>query len=146
MTRSTHKDERGYYLAGDGIYVDDGDPAMFRGADVDRLAAYEDTGLEPEEIAAHIETAAPLSVLQAENEKLRAGLERKNEALDFSRTTDAEAVRLAADLARVTSERDALIKRTARDCWSCIRRYECNNRKGPHKRCWEFDPWLLKEG
>ena len=52
---------------------------------------------------------------------------------------------LRADLARVTAERDALIKRTAGDCWSCIRRYECNSRKGPHRRCWEFDPWLLKE-
>ena len=52
---------------------------------------------------------------------------------------------ICADLARVTAERDALIKRTAGDCWSCIRRYECNSRKGPHSRCWEFDPWLLKE-
>ena len=52
---------------------------------------------------------------------------------------------LRADLARVTAERDALIKRTSGDCWSCIRRYECNSRKGPHSRCWEFDPWLLKE-
>ena len=52
---------------------------------------------------------------------------------------------LRTDLARVTAERDALIKRTAGDCWSCIRRYECNSRKGPHSRCWEFDPWLLKE-
>ena len=52
---------------------------------------------------------------------------------------------LRADLARVTAERDALIKRTAGECWTCIRRYECNSRKGPHSRCWEFDPWLLKE-
>lgn len=52
---------------------------------------------------------------------------------------------LSADLARVTAERDALIKRTAGECWACIRRYECNSRKGPHSRCWEFDPWLLKE-
>lgn len=92
-----------------------------------------------------MDAAAVLSTLQAENENLRAELERKNEALDFSKTTDAEAVRITADLIRVTAERDALIKRTAGDCWSCIRRYECNNRKGPHKRCWEFDPWLLRE-
>ena len=52
---------------------------------------------------------------------------------------------LRTDLARVTAERDALIKRTAGECWACIRRYECNSRKGPHSRCWEFDPWLLKE-
>ena len=26
-----------------------------------------------------------------------------------------------------------------------LTRYECNSRKGPHSRCWEFDPWLLKE-
>lgn len=53
--------------------------------------------------------------------------------------------KLQAELARVTAERDALIKRTAGECWACIRRYECNSRKGPHSRCWEFDPWLLKE-
>lgn len=52
---------------------------------------------------------------------------------------------LRAELARVTAERDALIKRTAGECWACIRRYECNSRKGPHSRCREFDPWLLKE-
>ena len=52
---------------------------------------------------------------------------------------------LRAELARVTAGRDALIKRTAGECWACIRRYECNSRKGPHSRCWEFDPWLLKE-
>lgn len=52
---------------------------------------------------------------------------------------------LRDDLARVTAERDALIKRTAGECWACIRRYECNSRKAPHSRCWEFDPWLLKE-
>ena len=52
---------------------------------------------------------------------------------------------LRADLTRVTAERDALIKRTAGECWACIRRYECNSRKGSHSRCWEFDPWLLKE-
>lgn len=52
---------------------------------------------------------------------------------------------LRADLTRVTAERDALIKRAAGECWACIRRYECNSRKGPHRRCWEFDSWLLKE-
>ena len=52
---------------------------------------------------------------------------------------------LRDDLARVTAERNALIKRTADECWACIRRSECNSRRGPHSRCWEFDPWLLKE-
>lgn len=51
MERITQKDERGYYLTGDGIFSDWGAPEKFRGDDVDRLAAYEDTGLEPEEIA-----------------------------------------------------------------------------------------------
>lgn len=50
MERVTQKDDRGYYLVGDGIYRDCGTPEKFRGDDVDRLAAYEDTGLEPEEI------------------------------------------------------------------------------------------------
>ena len=51
MERATQKDERSYYLTGDGIYSDWGVPEKFRGDYIDRLAAYEDTGLEPEEIA-----------------------------------------------------------------------------------------------
>ena len=47
MERATQKDERGYYLICDGIYSDWGAPEKFRGDHVDRLAAYEDTGLEP---------------------------------------------------------------------------------------------------
>lgn len=50
MERATQKDEHGYYLVGDGIYSDEGVPEKFRGDDVDRLAAYEETGLEPGEI------------------------------------------------------------------------------------------------
>ena len=42
MKRVTQKDERGYYLVGDGIYSDWGVPEKFRGDDVDRLAAIED--------------------------------------------------------------------------------------------------------
>ena len=54
------------------------------------------------------DTATALSTLQAENEKLRAELERKNEALDFARTKDAEIVRLGNELERVKRENNAL--------------------------------------
>lgn len=54
MERVTQKNERGYYLLGDGIYSDWGVPEKFRGDAVDRLAAYEEMGVEPEEIAALI--------------------------------------------------------------------------------------------
>lgn len=50
MERATMKDEHGYYLVGDSIYSDWGVLEKFRGDDIDRLAAYEGTGLEPEEI------------------------------------------------------------------------------------------------
>ena len=50
MERYTKKDGDGYYLIGDGIYSDWGVPEKFRGDVVDRLAAYEDTGLEPKDI------------------------------------------------------------------------------------------------
>ena len=52
MERATMKDEHGYYLVGDGIYSDWGVLEKFRGDDIDRLAAYEGTGLEPEEMDA----------------------------------------------------------------------------------------------
>ena len=51
MERATQRDELGYYLVGDAIYGDCGVPEKFRGDDVDRLAAYENTGMEPEEVA-----------------------------------------------------------------------------------------------
>ena len=54
------------------------------------------------------QAATALSTLQAENEKLRAELERKNEALDFARTKDAEIVRLGTELERVKRENNAL--------------------------------------
>lgn len=50
-----------------------------------------------------------------------------------------------AELEKVKGERDRLIARTKGECWTCIRRYECNSRRGPHKKCWEFDEMLLKE-
>lgn len=50
MTRLTERDAQGAYIVGDGICGDGGDPERYRGDDVDRFAAYEDTGLEPYEI------------------------------------------------------------------------------------------------
>ena len=49
MERATQRDELDYYLVGDAIYGDCGVPEKFRGDDVDRLAAYENTGMEPED-------------------------------------------------------------------------------------------------
>ena len=49
MERATQRDELGDYLVGDAIYGDCGVPEKFRGDDVDRLAAYENTGMEPED-------------------------------------------------------------------------------------------------
>ena len=115
-----------------------------------------------------MEAATALSTLQAENEEMQKQLNEFSEFLchmtgnllsktnytaqamisaaeNYQQRVSDNDCDLRADLARVTAERDALIKRTAGDCWSCIRRYECNSRKGSHSRCWEFDPWLLKE-
>ena len=54
------------------------------------------------------DAATALSTLQTENKKLRAELERKNEALDFARTKDAEIVRLGTELEQVKRENNAL--------------------------------------
>lgn len=54
-----------------------------------------------------IDAATAIETLRAENEKLRTELEQARESLDFARTKDAEIIRLGADLARVTAERDA---------------------------------------
>lgn len=55
-----------------------------------------------------VRAATALSTLKGENEKMRAELERKNEALDFARTKDAEIVRLGTELERVKRENNAL--------------------------------------
>ena len=41
MKRLTKKDDRGYYLTGDGIYSDWSVPEKFRGEDIDRIATIE---------------------------------------------------------------------------------------------------------
>jgi len=48
MERLAHRDDKGWYIAGE-----DGD--RLRGAHVDRLAAYEDTEFEPEDISDFME-------------------------------------------------------------------------------------------
>ena len=30
-------------------------------------------------------------------------------------------------------------------CMACVKRYDCNTRKGSHKRCWKFDYFLIGE-
>jgi len=46
MARMTHKDSKGWYINDQGVAYDE----RRRGEEVDRLAAYEDTGLTPKEI------------------------------------------------------------------------------------------------
>jgi ABC-type uncharacterized transport system fused permease/ATPase subunit len=72
-------------------------------------------------------------------------LRQAKESLRLARAEYEEIVQLRKELERVVEDRDNLIKRTREKCWSCIRRYECNSRHGPHKRCWEFDASLLRE-
>ena len=50
MERATKKDENGYYLSGDGIWSDRGTPEKFRGEYVDRFAAFEDAGIDLEDL------------------------------------------------------------------------------------------------
>lgn len=61
MKRATHIDKDGWYINGANVaavfHSGTGEIRM-RGKDVDRLAAYEDTGLEPEEITAIIGLAS----------------------------------------------------------------------------------------
>lgn len=71
MKRSTKRDENGWYLTNDEIYSDWGVPEKFHGKGIDRLAAYEDTGLEPEEISGQkgwikVEERLPLPAPPAE--------------------------------------------------------------------------------
>ena len=61
MKRATHIDKDGWYINGANVaavfHSGTGEIRM-RGKDIDRLAAYEDTGLEPEEITAIIGLAS----------------------------------------------------------------------------------------
>lgn len=75
MERYTKRENGGNaVIRGDGIYSDWGTPEGFRGDAIDRLAAYEDTGLEPEEICKSDET-------------LRAFIEH-NRTTEYPRTLD----------------------------------------------------------
>ncbi|SCJ78392.1 Uncharacterised protein [uncultured Clostridium sp.] len=82
MERVTQKNGRGYYLLGDGIYSDWGVPEKFRGDAVDRLAAYEGTGLEPEEIKA---TFTPEAVIKLAAQALGTTPDRLRELAQADR-------------------------------------------------------------
>ena len=87
-----------------------------------------------------MESATALSMLHAENEKLRGEVEtyRNGHCAEGGCAAEKDRDAVLADLGRVAAERDALIKRTTGEYWTCVRRYECN-------RCWEVDPRLLRE-
>lgn len=54
MERATHIDENGWYINGVNaqvVFHTGIEENRIRGKDIDRLAAYEDTGLEPDKIA-----------------------------------------------------------------------------------------------
>ena len=72
--------------------------------------------------------------LRAENEKLRAERERKNEALDFARTKDAEIVRLGTELERVKLERDAAVEQLHGICSAC-KNYSPYHNRGRCRFC-----------
>lgn len=56
MERKTHKDGKGWYIEDQSVAYDE----RRRGADVDRLAAYENTGMEPGDIEGILERGTPL--------------------------------------------------------------------------------------
>ena len=51
---------------------------------------------------------------------------------------------LQVELQRAVTERDVLISRCRGECWACVRRYDCGSRRGPHSKCWTFDPKTLE--
>lgn len=75
MERATHIDKDGWYINGANVAVvfhsGTGEIRM-RGKDIDRLAAYEDTGLEPEEIEQLKGEVFGLKVDKQELEQYRA--------------------------------------------------------------------------
>lgn len=94
------------------------------GETASKLLVYaKDMGL-PEEIRGEMHAAAIM--LFGVEEALRA----------------AEAAEARAEKAE--RERDILIKWIHGECWSCVRRYDCNSRLGPHRKCWEFDQSILQ--
>lgn len=65
MERLTHKDSKGWYIHDISVHYDE----CRRGEEIDRLAAYEDTGLTPEEIITLKSIKAYADALEHELEK-----------------------------------------------------------------------------
>lgn len=84
MERATRKAEHGrYYLTGDGIYGDRGFPARFYGDEIDRLAAYENTGVEPEDVITALNMARIACALHELNQYKELGdLDRLRELVE----------------------------------------------------------------
>ena len=81
-----------------------------------------------------MEAATAIETLRDENEQLRAELAQAHESLDFARTKDAEIIRLGADLARVTAERDAAVDELHGKCSVCSH-YTPYHNDGPCASC-----------
>lgn len=88
------------------------------------------------------DAATALSTLQAENEKLRAEVERwKNAhhqaAINYQQE-NRECNKALAELEKVKVERDAAIEDLSGQCEYCQKKDDCVSRKGPHWNCWQW--------
>lgn len=49
-------------------------------------------------------------------------------------------------LERAEKAKHSLITFLNGSCRACVKRFDCDNRKGSHKRCWKFDYSLIEKG
>ena len=126
MERYTQRDRGGgAVIRGDAIYSDWGVPEGFMGDAIDRLAAYEDTGLEPEEIEQLKGEAFGLrvdkQVLQAETAEKTREIERLNGMLadSFQGHLLGELQRRDEALSRAEAQRDAAVRTLDLICNHC---------------------------
>lgn len=104
MERSTLKDDCGkYYLSGDGIYSNWGVQEKFYGDDVDRLAAYENTGVEPSDVISAVDMEKIACALHELNQYKELGdIDRLRELVEADKGKIYNSVRFDENVSCLT--------------------------------------------
>ena len=84
------------------------------------------------------------AILRNAADHMEAALANHDHLTALLDQTEAALNAATARAEQAERERDFLIKLIHGECWACVRRYDCNSRLGPHRKCWEFDQSILQ--
>lgn len=88
-----------------------------------------------------------IKALSEENMALKEQISTlKNQHIKIQHKGEELTIReICERLERAEKAKHSLIAFLNGSCRACVKRYDCNTRKGSHKWCWKFDYFLIGE-